>query len=695
MNRPRVPARPAPAAEVCEPRTLLTTFVVTDPGDVTDAGDGMLTYREALLAAEAEAGADVITFADGVEGVILEADLPELTGDLSVAGSAAGVTIEHAGFGGLTLSGGTFAFSGVRFENAARDAAAALDVSGGATLTVTGGSFGDNRATADGAGGVVRLVNSDATFTGVLIEDNAAVARGGIAAVGDSDLQLVDVRAVRNDGGVVFAAANGAGDEPTVSITGGEWGLNDSGGEQDGNVRLTAGSLEVTGGRFTFNRGGVIVADDADVTVAGGYFAINRGGVADVRDGTLTVTAATFSTNFGGAIDVTNTEVTVADALFLRNENSGGGAISAEFLSTVTVTDSTFRGNTADIGGAVFVDETSLTLVNARMFGNGVASPNIDTETSRGGAVYVGFESRVTVEGGRVAQNRATRYGGAFFLDSFAESLTLSNLSINRNVAGTADANLLTAGGAVYGDADDPGEFGRLTLDSVFVARNRAVGDRANGGALFLRDTILTVTDSNLAGNSATEQGGAVYLAGISATFTNSFVRGGSARLGGGLQIYDETAGPDSTVVVFTGGGLIGNEATGRGGAIRLAAGLVDPNRLTLDGARVRGNRAANGGAVFAEGPYRSNVSNAVVRVTGDSVVRNNRAENVGGAFAVQGELTLDGVTAVGNRADRGSVAYAFEDDGLGDGVVRVLDALFRGNGDDPLDGPGRIVDRR
>ena len=361
----------------------------------------------------------------------------------------------------------------------------------------------------------------------------------------------------------------------------------------------------------------------------------------------------------------------------------------------MTVTDSTFRGNTADFGGAVFVDETTLTLVNVRMFGNGVASPNVETETSEGGAVYVGFESRVTVEGGRVAQNRATRYGGAFFLDSFADSLTLSNLSINRNVAGTADADLLTAGGAVYGDADEPGEFGRLTLENVFVARNRAVGDRANGGALFLRDTILTVTDSNLAGNSATDQGGTVYLAGISATFTDSFVRGGSARLGGGLQIYDETAGPDSTVVVFTGGGLIGNEATGRGGAVRIAAGLIDPNTLTLDGVRIRGNRAKNGGAVFAEGPYRSNVSFGEVRVTGDSVVRNNRASNVGGAFAVQGELTLDGVVAVGNRADRGSVAFAFEDDRLGDGVVRVLDAVFRDNGDDPLDGPGRIADRR
>ena len=139
-------------------------------------------------------------------------------------------------------------------------------------------------------------------------------------------------------------------------------------------------------------------------------------------------------------------------------------------------------------------------------------------------------------------------------------------------------------------------------------------------------------------------------------------------------------------MVRFAGGGLIGNGADGRGGGLRIAARFGGANAVTLDGARVRGNRAAEGGAAFV----RDNGDGTRLTVTGDSVLRNNRATDRGGAFAVEGRLVLDGVTAVGNRADAGSVAFAFED-----GEVRVLDALFRGNGDDSLDGPGRIVDRR
>ena len=515
MPRPaaRRPSAFAAAAEVCEARRLLTTFVVTDSGDATDDADGALTYREALLAAEAEAGADVITFADGVEGVILEADLPELTGDLTVAGSAAGVTVDHAGFGGLTLSGGTFAFSGVRFENAARDAAAALDVSGGATLTVTGGSLGDNRATADGAGGVVRLVDSDATFTGVLIQDNAAAVRGGIAAIGDSELRLVDVTAVRNDGGVVFAAANGDGDEPAVFITGGEWGLNDAGTDPEdsepfGNIRLDAGSLTVTGGRFSTNVGGVIRAVDANVTVTGGYFALNRGGAVSADGRTLAVADATFSTNFGGAIYSISARTTVADSLFFRNENEdrSGGAIRAAF-STVTVTDSTFRGNTAVRGGAVSADRSSLSLIETRMFGNGVASPNLSIDADEGGAVLIGEDADVTVEGGRYALNRARFFGGAFAARPGAGSLSLSNLSLNRNVAGDqapdGSGGPVGRGGGLYAVQEVGGPL-EVSITNVFAARNRAEGGgSASGGGAYLNEADLTVADSNFAGNAA------------------------------------------------------------------------------------------------------------------------------------------------------------------------------------------------
>ena len=671
------------SAEVCEPRTLLTTFVVTDGGDATDAGDGELTYREALLAAEAEAGADIITFAEGVDVVTLAADLPDLTGDLSVVADAAGITIDHAGHGGLGLAGGDFAFSDVTFANAGLDDRPVLDVSGGATLTVAGGAFEDNRGatTFRGSRAAVRLTGADAAFTGTHFEGNVNASRGAVAAFGDSELRLIDVTAVRNTGGVVRGAFT-----------------EDGGDDGEQNFDAAAPAVTITGGYFALN-------DSGERTV---------GSVVDLSGGTLAVADATFSTNTGRAVRLFVADATVVDSLFFRND---GGALGAavEFAelvdqeregeSNVTITDSTFTRNTASSGGAVLIDGATATLTGVRMFNN-VASPDDPTASfgGRGGAVFLGFGSDVTVEGGRYARNRANRFGGAFYTDAYTDSLSLSNVSINRNVAGREDSERVTGGGAVYTDTDaeDASAFRvssvELTLDNVFAARNAAVGPGAFGGALDLADTRLTVTDSNLAGNSATRSGGTAYMAGGDATFTDSFLRGGRAELGAGLAVYESVffSFSDGVDVTFTGGGLIGNEATGRGGGFILGSGFRGPVAATFEGARLRGNRAANGGAGHLEnrrGFQRDGSS--VARITGDSVLRNNRAENVGGAFSVESELILDGVTAVGNRARRGAVAFAFEDDPIGDGVVRVLDAVFRGNSDDELDGAGRIRDRR
>ena len=679
MPRPAARRRAAlpQSAEVCEPRTLLTTFVVTDPGDVTDADDGALTYREALLAAEAEAGADIITFAEGVDVVTLEANLPSLTGDLSVVADAAGVTIDHAGFAGLRLVGGEFAFSDVTFAGARRSEGAALLVTGGATLTVTGGAFEGNAATGtsraadpSGRGGAVRADDATAIFTGTHFEGNAAEFGGAVQAGGAAVVRLTDVTAVRNragyDGGFLHL------DEARIS-----------------------GESQVRG--------------DARATVTGGYFALNAadddgGAIHDgSAGGSLRVTGATFSTNAagedgsGGAVHLLGeARSSISDALFFRNDGWKGGAVHVARGAadeSLAITDSTFTGNTAHFGGGLAVAGTTVSLVNVRMFGNAATESDgrfsqdeSENDSGAGGAVFGDFNSVIIAEGGRYAQNRADLSGGAFELGELAEGLSLSNLSVNRNVAGGADAHFAN-GGAVSADP----RFGRpdVSLENVFMARNRAEGEFASGGGLRVRASTLTVTDSNLAGNLAVTTdarrssfgGNVAFFALDRAVFTDTFIRGGRADRGAGLFVFE-----GSLKTRFVGGGLIGNEATGAGGALRLDNGSRVPTVVTLDGVRVRGNRAKRGGVAFTDGDRGGSRLN----VTGGTVLRNNRAEELGGAFAVQGRLTLDDVVAVGNRAgDAGDVAYAFED-----GEVRVLDAVFRGS-DDPLAGPGAFDDRR
>jgi len=57
--------------EALESRELLTTFTVTTLNDTVNAGDGVTSLREALIAANANSGGDSIVFAPNINGSVL------------------------------------------------------------------------------------------------------------------------------------------------------------------------------------------------------------------------------------------------------------------------------------------------------------------------------------------------------------------------------------------------------------------------------------------------------------------------------------------------------------------------------------------------------------------------------------------------------------------------------------------------
>src|SRR5439155_16048491 len=101
-RRPRRPARAARVRlQALEDRTVPAAYAVTTTADVVDAGDGLLSLREAVLAANASAGiADtinlpagnyVLTRAGGAEDVAATGDL-DLWDDVTIRGAGAGLT---------------------------------------------------------------------------------------------------------------------------------------------------------------------------------------------------------------------------------------------------------------------------------------------------------------------------------------------------------------------------------------------------------------------------------------------------------------------------------------------------------------------------------------------------------------------------------------------------------------------------
>lgn len=95
------------AVETCEPRMMLTTFVVDSPLDTVDASDGQTTLREAINQANANAGLDTVTFNIGsgtATTISLASTLPTINDAITIDGSTQpGITIDASGVSGTIL----------------------------------------------------------------------------------------------------------------------------------------------------------------------------------------------------------------------------------------------------------------------------------------------------------------------------------------------------------------------------------------------------------------------------------------------------------------------------------------------------------------------------------------------------------------------------------------------------------------
>ena len=76
----------------------MTIFTVDTTADIVDAGDGVLSLREALAQANASVGAETILFADAVQGrsIVLAGSQLTVNSDVIIDGGS-GVTLDADG----------------------------------------------------------------------------------------------------------------------------------------------------------------------------------------------------------------------------------------------------------------------------------------------------------------------------------------------------------------------------------------------------------------------------------------------------------------------------------------------------------------------------------------------------------------------------------------------------------------------
>jgi CSLREA domain-containing protein len=271
-SRGRRRPRWRPAVEQLEERAVPTAFTVNTLADENNPGDGLLSLREAITAANANSnpGPDVINFAAGLTGTInltlFGADDTNAGGDLDILNP---VSIEGPGanlltvrqtvpnervcdvrpgagasvsISGLTISGGNGTNGGgggVRMVGAVDLTLSAVEVTGNSSSTLNGGggvlqldtgsvlaiisSSIANNSTGDGLnGGGVRIVNGSALIINSTISGNTAGANGGGVSIASSGMVTIRNSTIWNNRAVGSTSGGGGiiiGSGATVKLS--------------------------------------------------------------------------------------------------------------------------------------------------------------------------------------------------------------------------------------------------------------------------------------------------------------------------------------------------------------------------------------------------------------------------------------------------------------------------------------------
>ncbi len=359
-------ALPAPAARAA-------SFTVTN---LNDTGAGSL--RQAMLDANATAGADTITFV--VPGTItLESMLPAIS-------DVAGLTID--GGGAITISGN----NAVRVLEVNTNAALVVQ-----NLTITSGR-GYGAAIYNDDGGTVTVMNS--TLSGNTGSRGGGIYndQGGTVTVTNSTISGNSVDA---GGAAIFNTYNS-----TATVTNSV--LSGNSGAHGGAIYNTTSTVTVTnsilsnnsatgtaGGIFNSNRGTVIVTSS---TFSGNSATGTAGGIYAGIHGTVTITSSTFSDNSagnGGGISAEFSRVTITSSTFSGNSaGTNGGGIFNNRDGTVTITSSTFSGNSAGAnGGGTFNNDTGATTLQNSIIANNTSGNCRGNVTDGGGNLSYGDTS--------------------------------------------------------------------------------------------------------------------------------------------------------------------------------------------------------------------------------------------------------------------------------------------------------------
>jgi F5/8 type C domain len=579
--------------ERCEPRQLLSTYLVNSVSDATNPGAGLLTLRQAVTDANLHTGADSITFDPKVFTASSLHTITLLQGPITFSDATGTTTVTGPGATVAAVSGD----SKTRVFN----------IYAGATVVISGLTIIDGNQTTPDANGIVS--GGGISNAGMLTINNSTISGNTATAPTESDFDNGDDAW----GGGIVSTGPLTIVNSTLNSNSAVGGVGYFGGRASGGAIACFAPLLLSGDTFTNNS--ALGANPSQDGERGGAAA---GGAVYATD-TVTMTSTTISGNYatGGNAPPTYSADSSGGA-------SGGGVFAEQSL---TITGSTITGNSATAGVSGLDSGSTGGATGGGVYAGGtltITSSTVSTNTAKvigyynanlsaGGGVYAGGNATVwqsniddnTLIGGApefgAARADVNALGGGLYVGGMLD-LQQSSISQNSN----------TCSYPVFGQPGGASEGGGLytagggTIRSSTIANNSAAGgvgysdanndyfpasggDGAGGGVYSAGN--LTITDSTIALNSASAGAG-----GSSSQFYAG-ANGGSAKAGGvfasSLIVADSTITGNSTTAGAGGKytGPFGDYGPGKSGTA--TAGGVDAATITLTNTIVSTNKAA------------------------------------------------------------------------------------------------------
>lgn len=422
------------AAIAAAPQVEAATFNVLN---ADDAGAGSL--RQAILDANALAGADTVTFDGAVTGPIVLT-----SGELWINDS---LTITGPGAANLTISGNDASRIFYTYR-----AGGLIDVTI-TGLTLTNGTTGEAAS-----GGAIFNYGENLTLEGVTVANSlAACCGGGIASfdvAGEPNAfvirdSTVTANTAEGSGGGIGLAVYELGSTAlieNVTITGNTAGVPGdpmsfaTGGGIDvanyGNVTIR--DSRITGNEATGDGGGISASITLDLDIENSTIsdnvALSGGGIGVFQGYDITITDTTISGNTAGIPDGASAYV--------------GGGLYAVVVNDLTIAGSTISGNTVAGGGGgigIYAVVGEFLLTNSTISGNQAAHPSF----AYGGGVLVAMvyddteapedDGSFRAEFSTITGNVADVAGGVFSYETPAPIPLVSTVIAGNTAASAPD----------------------------------------------------------------------------------------------------------------------------------------------------------------------------------------------------------------------------------------------------------------